>query len=97
MPNKSDKLSITLKFGKRVMPMVVAREDEYIYREAEKLINNRFNFYASKYPNQGDEMYMLMMALDVAVRLKRMEEENDPVPVEDAIKALITKVEQSLH
>ena len=40
---------------------------------------------------------MLMMALDVAVRLKRMEEENDPAPVEDAIKALITKVEQSLH
>ena len=93
----SDPLSIRLKFGNRILPMVVERADEYIYREAEKLINNRFNFYASKYPDQGNEMYLLMMALDVAVRLKRMEEENDPAPVEDAIKALITKVEQSLH
>ena len=97
MPGKSDKLSITLKFGNRILPMVVARDDEYIYREAEKLINSRFNYYASRYPDQGNDTYMLMMALDVAVRLKRMEEENDPAPVEDAIKELISKVEQALH
>ncbi len=92
----SDPLSITLKFGSRNLPMVVERSDEYIYREAEKLINSRFSYYASKYPNQGNEMYLLMMALDVAVRLKRMETNIDPAPMEKAMSSLITEIEQAL-
>ena len=93
---QSDKLQITLKFGNRILPMVVAREDEFIYREAEKLINSRFNYYASKYPGQGNDMYLLMMALDVTVRLKRIEATNDPGPMEQALSALIAEVEQTL-
>lgn len=92
----SDKLSITLKFGNRILPMQVRREDEYIYREAEKLINSRFSYYASKYPNQGNEMYLLMMALDVAVRLKRIENQTDPAPMEQALTALLGEVEKVL-
>lgn len=92
----SDPLSIKLKFGNRILPMVVERADEYIYREAEKLINSRFNYYASKYPDQGHDMYLLMTTLDIAVRFKRMETEVDPAPLEKAISALIDEVEQSL-
>lgn len=92
----SDPLSITLKFGNRILPMMVERSDEYIYREAEKLINSRFSYYASKYPNQGNEMYLLMMALDVAVRFKRMETANDPAPIEKALSALVGEVEKAL-
>ena len=92
----SDPLSIKLKFGNRILPMVVERADEYIYREAEKLINSRFNYYASKYPDQGHDMYLLMTTLDIAVRFKRMETEGDPAPLEKAIAALIDEVEQSL-
>lgn len=92
----SDSLSITLKFGNRMLPMVVARKDEYIYRESEKLINSRFSYYASKYPNQGHEMYLLMTALDVAVRLKQKENETDQAPVEEALSALLNEVEKAL-
>jgi len=92
----SDPLSITLKFGNRILPMVVERDDEFIYREAEKLINSRFSYYASKYPNQGNEMYLLMASLDVAVRLKRLEAVNDTAPVEQAVTALLHEVEQAL-
>ena len=93
----NDPLSITLKFGNRVLPMVVERSDEYIYREAEKLINGRFSYYAGKYPNQGNEMYLLMMALDVAVRLKRIETDTDPAPIQNALSSLLAEVEQSLN
>jgi len=93
----SDPLSITLKFGTRTLPMVVERRDEYIYREAEKLINGRFNYYASKYPHQGNEMYLLMMALDVAVRLKRIENDVDPEPIQKALSTLLDEVEQALE
>ncbi len=92
----SDPLSITLKFGTRTLPMVVERSDEYIYREAEKLINSRFSYYASKYPHQGNEMYLLMMALDVAVRLKRIENETDTEPMQKALSTLLDEVEQAL-
>ena len=90
-------LSITLKFGTRTLPMVVERRDEYIYREAEKLINSRYAYYASKYLNQGHEMYLLMTALDVAVRLKRIENEVDPAPIEKALSQLLAEVEQPVQ
>lgn len=95
--NTSDNLSITLKFGSRTLPMVVARRDEYIYREAEKLINSRFSYYASKYADLGYETYLLMVALDVAVRLKRKETDTDPEPVEKALASLLNEVEQALR
>lgn len=93
---KSDPLSINLKFGNRVLPMVVERQEEYIYREAEKLINSRFSYYASKYPHQGSEMYMLMTALEVGVRLKQIEHDTDPAPMEQALASLVAEVEQAL-
>ncbi len=96
MATTSDTLSIKLKFGSRILPMVVERRDEYIYREAEKLINSRFSYYASKYPNQDSGMYMLMTALDVGVRLKRIETQNDQGPVEQALSNLIGEVEKVL-
>jgi len=96
MNQQSDTLKITLKLGTRQLPMTILRKDEYIYREAEKLLNNRFNYYAGKYPGQGNEMYLTMMALDIAVRMKRLEQETDPEPVVDALSNLLAEVESSL-
>lgn len=93
---QSDNLSITLKLGTRVLPMTIRRSDEIFYREAEKLINNRFNYYAGRYPAQGNELYLTMMALDVAVRLMRMEQESDPQPMVDALGSLLAEVEATL-
>ncbi len=92
----NDPLQIRLKFGTRVLPMQIERSDEYIYREAEKLINGRFNYYASKYPNQGNEMYLLMMALDIAVRLKRVETTVDATPLQKPLSELLAEVEEAL-
>lgn len=96
MDTTNNTLNITLKLGTRVMPMTIKREDEYVYREAEKLINGRFAFYADKYPNQGSEMYLTMMALEIALRLKKMEQNTDPEPLVSAISALVAEVEETL-
>ena len=77
--------------------MQIERSDEFIYREAEKLINSRYSYYATKYPNQGSDMYMLMMALDVAVRLKRVETTVDATPLEKPLAALLAEVEEALN
>lgn len=97
MDANSKTLSITLKLGTRTLPMTVLREDEYLYREAEKLINSRFAYYANRYPNQGNEMYLTMMALDIAVRLKRLEVEDSPEPMIEALSGILAEVERALE
>lgn len=96
MPQIDDTLSITLKLGSQILPMTVTRKDEYIYREAEKLINQRFAYYATKYPKLGNEMYLTMMALDVAVQLKGMERDTDPKPMLNALQGMLGELEEAL-
>lgn len=97
MTQPDDTLSITLKLGSQILPMTVARKDEIIYRDAEKLINQRFAYYTSMYPNLGNEMYLFMMALDVAVQLKGVEREADPQPMLEALKGMVGELESALE
>lgn len=96
MPQTDDTLSITLHIGSQILPMTVSRQDEIIYRDAEKLINQRFAYYATKYPLLGNEMYLTMMALDVAVQLKGMERDTDPKPMLDALQGMLDELETAL-
>ena len=43
MEQQNDTLSITLRFGIWTLPIVIRREDEYAYRQAEVLIKERYN------------------------------------------------------
>ncbi len=93
---KSDRLNITLKIGTRQFPMVVARADEYAYRQAEKLINERMHYYADRFPQQGSETYLMMTLLDVAVRLKQKEFATDSTPMVSALEGLLKDLESAL-
>lgn len=96
MANTSDTLSITLKLGSQILPMTVRREEEIFYREAEKLINQRFTYYANKYPKLGNELYLTMMALDVAVQLKSQENESNLGAVTPVLQTLVGEIEEAL-
>ena len=97
-----DTLSITLRFGSWTLPMTIKRDEEYIYRQAEKLIKERFNFYTSNYPGQNsypgqsNEMYLVMTILDIAVMSKRQETNYDAQPILDVLSPLLTEVEAAL-
>lgn len=91
-----DTLSITLRFGSWTLPMTIRRDEEYIYRQAEKLIKERFNFYTSSYPGQSTEMYLVMTILDIAVQSKRQETEGDAEPVLQLLRPLLSEVEAAL-
>ena len=91
-----DTLSITLRFGSWTLPMTIKRDEEYIYRQAEKLIKERFSFYTGSYPGQSTEMYLVMTILDIAVQSKRYETTHDTQPVLDAIRPLLSEVEAAL-
>jgi cell division protein ZapA len=76
--------------------MTIKRDEEYVYRQAEKLIKERFNFYTSSYPGQSSEMYLLMTILDIAVQSKRQETVNDSEPILQALRPLLSEVEAAL-
>ena len=92
-----DTLSITLRFGSWTLPMTIKRDEEYVYRQAEKLIKERFNFYTSSYPGQSSEMYLLMTILDIAVQSKRQETVNDSEPILQALRPLLSLSSISNH
>ena len=96
MAEQNDTLSITLRFGTWTLPMTVRRADEYVYRQAEKLIKERYNYYTSNYRNQSTEMYLVMTVLDVAVRLKQQEASMDTTPIVERLKPLLTELESAL-
>ena len=91
-----DTLSITLHFGSWTLPMTIKRDEEYVYRQAEKLIKERFNFYTNSYPGQNTEMYLVMTILDIAVQSKRQEAEGDAEPILQMICPLLSEVEAAL-
>ncbi|MBQ5871684.1 MAG: cell division protein ZapA [Bacteroidaceae bacterium] len=91
-----DTLSITLHFGSWTLPMTIKRDEEYVYRQAEKLIKERFNFYTNSYPGQNTEMYLVMTILDIAVQSKRQEVEGDAEPTLQMIRPLLSEVEAAL-
>ncbi len=91
-----DTLSITLHFGSWTLPMTIKRDEEYIYRQAEKTIKERFSFYTSSYPGQSTEMYLVMTLLDIAVQSKRHETTNDAQPVLERLRPLLKEVEAAL-
>ena len=91
-----DTLSITHHFGSWTLPMTIKRDEEYVYRQAEKLIKERFNFYTNSYPGQNTEMYLVMTILDIAVQSKRQEAEGDAEPILQMIRPLLSEVEAAL-
>lgn len=93
MSERQDMLSIKLKFGTWTLPMSVKAEDEYVYRQAEKLIKDRYAFYTGNYRNQSTEMYLVMTILDIAVRCKRQELEADIKPIVDRLTPLLDELE----
>ena len=91
-----DTLSITLRFGSWTLPMTIRRDEEIFYRQAEKLIKERFGFYTSSYPGQSSEMYLVMTVLDIALQSKRQEAEGNAEPVLQLLRPLLAEVETAL-
>ena len=67
-----------------------------VYRAAEREINKRLNTLAARYPNQGNEMYLCMTALDIALSLKRNEQNNDTQPFVESMQRMLQGVEEAL-
>ncbi len=88
-------IHITLKLGVRQFQLDVRRSDEWHYREAEKLINQRFRFYADRHPGQTSETYLLMTLLEVAVALKQSENQGGEELL-NALQSMCNSIDEAL-
>ena len=92
----SEEFTITLRLGQQPLSITIRREDEEAYRAAEKLINQRYNSYAAQYPDQGNEIYLCMAALSIALSLKKNEFRNDTQPFVDSMKRMLDTLDETL-
>lgn len=92
----SDTFKIKLKLGSATFPITIRREDELLYRDAEKLINQRYSFYANQFPHQTSETYLMMATIEIAVRLQVAETNGNLQPVMATLNGLINEVESAL-
>ena len=88
----SDTFQITLKLGGQNFSITIRREEELFYRDAEKLINQRYSFYANRFAGQSVTTYLLMTVLDIAVTLQKQEANGNLQPIMATLNGLINEV-----
>lgn len=92
----SDTFQITLKLGGQNFSITIRRDEEIFYRDAEKLINQRYNFYANRYPGQANTTYLLMTIIEIAVKLKKQEADGNLQPVMATLNGLVNELNTAL-
>ncbi len=92
----SDTFQITLKLGGQNFSMTIRRDEELFYRDAEKLINQRYSYYANHFPGQTVNTYLLMTVLDIAVRLQKQVTNGNIQPVMATLNGLVSEINAAL-
>ena len=70
------------------MPLNIRREDEEIYRNAEKLVNKYLEQYRKKFSQRSMEEILTIVAYQVAVIASRQDMNQDIDPLAEKIKEL---------
>lgn len=77
-------------------PMVIKRTDEFEYREAARLLNERLNVYRESYPDIGIMKQWAMTAYDMAFDAVTYKSRNDTQPYKDKLEELGKELDKYL-
>ena len=72
-----DMMKIHLLIDNERYPMTIRREDEQLYRDAAKQIDNKLNKYRSYYPDFSPARHWAMAALELAFENISMKDRNN--------------------
>jgi hypothetical protein len=92
----SDTFQITLKLGGQNFSITIKRDEELHYRNAEKLINQRYSYYANRFTGQPVTTYLLMTVLDIAVRQQKQEAAGNLQPIMATLNGLVNELNTAL-
>lgn len=85
---KSKEFTINILLNGVRMPLNIRREDEEIYRNAEKLVNKYLEQYRKKFSQRSMEEILTIVAYQVAVIASRQDMNQDIDPLAEKIKEL---------
>ena len=91
------KLNIRLHVYDEEIEVKINREDEEFYRNAAKLITDRYNAYAQAYKGRKTEHIISLMTLvDIALLYEKERSHNDTAPYDDVLARLTKEIEEAL-
>lgn len=92
-----DKLNIHLWIGSLRYQLYIKREEEKLYREAAKQVNDKLNKYRRDYPSLGAEEIWAMTAFELSFQHISMKDRNDTQPFIEKIKELEQDINQHIR
>ena len=91
-----DVMKIHLLIDNERYPLTIRREDELLYRNAAKQIDNKLNKYRSRFPDFSPTRHWAMAALELAFENISMKDKNNTEPYQEKLKELTKEIEQYL-
>ncbi|NLO70082.1 MAG: cell division protein ZapA [Porphyromonadaceae bacterium] len=88
MKKDKDKFTINILLNGVRMPLIIPREDEVIYRNAEKLVNKQLEKYRKHYSQRSMEEILTMVAFQIAAIAAKQSLFNNEQPLVETIKEL---------
>ena len=96
MNNENEKFNITITVAGEKFPLHIRRTEEELYRRAAKMIDEKLNFYRSKYGEGIADKQLKMVALNIALNLVKTENTQDATPIFERLERLDQEVQQLL-
>ena len=91
------KLNIRLHVYDEEIEVKINREDEEFYRNAAKLITERYNAYAQAYKGRkSDHTVALMTLIDITLMYQKERANNDTSPYDNVLAKLTNEIEEAL-
>ncbi|VBB48039.1 conserved hypothetical protein [uncultured Paludibacter sp.] len=78
------------------MPLNIPREDEELYRDAEKLLNNYLNKFQERYNQKSMEEILTLVAYQLAVIIIKQNKNQDVAPLATKIQELNKELQEFL-
>ena len=91
-----DLFEIKLMVGGTYYPLTIPRNDERLYREAARRINDKLNRYREHFPQLSEEKYYVMAAVYIAMVNIMLEDFNDTAPYKDKIRQMDKELDSIL-
>ena len=93
---KEDKFKIHVNVGGFRLPLDISRDEEAIYRDAEKTVNALLARYQQRHDQRSAEEIFMLTAYPLAVALQRQARHTSADPVERKLRQLSEEVDRLL-
>lgn len=93
-----DKVRINIQIGDTKHPLFVKRDEEPIYRDAARMVNERLKAYATKFRASGlpKDYLMAFAAVDIAARYVKQDRDSNAEVAEASLQELAAEIREYL-